>query len=82
MGVAVDQAGADPAPGAVDTLGRLQMVCRTCRPDMHDAAIAGGDHAILDHAQARAVDGDQVGVVPEGVTVHGSNHIGVYVYTI
>lgn len=82
VGVAVDQAGADPAPATVDALGRLQMIGRAGRADMHDAPIGRGDDAILDHAQAGAIDGDQVGVVPEGVTVHGSNHIGVYVYTI
>ncbi|MNX20947.1 N-formimino-L-glutamate deiminase [compost metagenome] len=80
--MAVDQPGADPAAAAIDTLRRLQVRRGCGRANVHDATVGGGDHPVLDHAQAGAVHGNQVGVVPEGVTVHGSNHFGSYVYTI
>ena len=50
MGVAIDQAGCDPASRAIDGLGCLKGGRLIARPGIDDAAVTGGDHAVLDRA--------------------------------
>ena len=72
VGVAVDQAGADPAPAAVDALRGVEGRRTGGRAGMHDAPCMRGDDAVADDAEAAAgvVECHQVGVMPNRIAVH------------
>ena len=69
MGVAVDQAGRDPAAFAIDGLGALRERCRQLglRAGIDDPPVARGDRAVLDDAEARRAlgQGRQARIAPE-----------------
>jgi hypothetical protein len=79
VGVAVDQAGRDPAAFAVDAGGRLQVGIAAGRADVDDAAVGAGQDAIADDTQPFAIEGDQVDVGPEGIDVHGIHNAAVLI---
>ena len=64
MGVAVDQARRDPAAGAVDCLNGGECWGIGTRAGIGDAAIARGDHTILDRADPIARHRRQPGIGP------------------
>jgi hypothetical protein len=60
MGVAIDQAGRDPAIFAIDDLGVAPRGRHVgFRPDVNDAAAARHNCAVLDDAQPRQVFGER-----------------------
>ena len=64
MGVAIDQAGRNPAAFAIDAGGWLQLGIAAGWTDMDDAAVSAGQYAIADDTQPFAIEGDQVNVGP------------------
>lgn len=77
VGVAIDQAGRDPAAGAVHDLGRRESGRLGLRAGIDDVAAATGDQAPVDEAEAarscpRPGHGDQACVLPEAIALHAS----------
>src|SRR5262249_47766130 len=76
VGVAIDEAGRDPAAFAIDALERLDRCGRGIgRAGVDDESVAGGDHAVLDDSES-AFTGchrREAGIPPDPVTTHDAN---------
>ena len=72
MGVAIDEPGRDPAPFAIRALDGLESGGARRRARIDDAALAFGDEAVLDRAEARFVGTKrrETGIVPKPIYPH------------
>ena len=68
MGVAVDEAGRDPAALAIDAVAGLAAKGRR-RTGIGDAPVAARDEAVLDDAEAgrRRIEGREARIAPDAV---------------
>ena len=70
VGVAVDQAGRDPAAVAVDHVGRGEGGGLRFRAGIDDGAVARGDQPLLDDAEAIARHRREARALPDAITLH------------
>ncbi len=75
VGVAVDQAGRDPAAFEIDALGGFKRGLLGLRTDPGNAAILGGDGTAFDAADAaaRGIERGDARIRPETVNFHGAS---------
>src|SRR3546814_17040157 len=72
MGMAIDEAGRDPATVAVDPLRRVELRRVGCRAGKDDPPPGRGDDAVLPPAETSASRGHRrtAGVVPDPIGAH------------